>query len=115
MMRGTPRQKCLILAGDAGVGQQIASLLENCRWQARVVGSDRHAYARIEDEYFDTVIADIDTTDLGGLAVLAFCYQRFPAIATYAIARHDDEHGKRLARETAGCRGYFHLYDKAAS
>lgn len=114
-MRVTPRQKCLILAGDTGIGQQIASLLESCRWQASVVGSDRQAYERIQDEHFNTIIADIDTADLGGLDVLAFCHQSYPAIATYAIARHDDEHGKRLARETGGCRGYFHLYEKLTS
>lgn len=114
LMRGTLRHKCLIVAGDAGLGQQIASLLENCRWQTRVVGCDRQAYDRIQDEHFDTVIVDIDSNGLGGQDVLAFCYQRFPAIATYAIARHDDEHGKRLAREAGGCRGYFHLYEKTA-
>ena len=111
-MRGRPRQKCLILAGDASLGQQIATLLENCRWQTSVVGSDGQAYERIQDERFDTVIADIDTADLGGLAVLAFCHHSYPAIATYAIARYDDEDGKRLAREAGGCRGYFHLYEK---
>ena len=111
-MHRTPPQKCLILAGDAGIADQIASMLEICRWQTNVVHSDLLAYDHIQEESFDTVIADIDTADLGGLAVLAFCHHRYPQIATYAIARPDDEYGKRMAREAGGCRGYFHLYDR---
>lgn len=114
-MRRAPTQKCLILAGNNGIGNQIAFLLQQCRWQTNIVHSDQHAYDCLESDKFDTVIADIDAADLGGLAVLAFCHQQYPAIATYAIARSDDEYGKKMASEAGGCRGFVHLYDKKAA
>jgi DNA-binding NtrC family response regulator len=107
-----PLQKCLILVGDAGIGHKIASMLENCRWQTNVVYSDLHAYDSIKNNHFNTVIADVDTADLGGQDLLAFCHRHYPRIATYAIVRPDDELGKQMAHEAGGCRGYFHLYER---
>jgi DNA-binding NtrC family response regulator len=107
-------QKCLILAGDAGIGKTIATILGHCRWQTKVVNSALQAYDCINNGCYDTVIADIDSSGIGGHAVLAFCYHRFPKIATYAIARPEDEDGKAKARETGGCLGYYHLYDKGS-
>jgi DNA-binding NtrC family response regulator len=106
-------KKCLILAGDPGIGESIATILEHCRWQTNVVRSDLQAYNSIKHERYDTVIADIDNADLGGQALLAFCHHRYPNIDTYAIARPDDEYGMDLARKAGGCRGFYHLYGQS--
>lgn len=113
-MRRPGIHKCLILAGDTCIGETIATILSHCGWQTKVVHRDLQAYDSIRDGQYDTVIADIDTDDLGGQAVLVFCRHRFPKITTYAIARPDDADGKAMAREAGGCRGYYHLYEKAA-
>lgn len=113
-MGNPPAKTCLILAGDAGIGQQIAVLMAQCRWQTKVVQSDVLAYDCLLEHEVGTVVADIDTASLGGLALLAFCHRRHPEIMTYAIARPEDEHGKRMARDAGGCRGYFCLYGRAS-
>jgi DNA-binding NtrC family response regulator len=114
LMAALPAMTCLILVGDAGIGRQIAGLMERCRWQAKVVQSDRLAYECLLEHDVCTVVADIDTADLGGLALLAFCHRRHPDIMTYAIARPGDEYGQRMAREAGGCRGFFGLYERAS-
>ena len=109
MDRKKAYRKCLILSGNVSIGYQAASLLENHECQTHVVHSDQEAYDCIKMDHIDTVVADIDAVDLGGLAVLAFCHHHFPAITTYAIAQTDDEYGKRMARDAGGCDGYFYL------
>ncbi|MFN2105624.1 MAG: DNA-binding response regulator [Candidatus Promineifilaceae bacterium] len=101
--------KCLVLSGNVSIGYQAASLLENHGWQTHVVHSDHEAYDCINADHIDAVVADIDAVDLGGLAVLAFCHRRYPAITTYAIAQTENEYGKRMARDAGGCDGYFYL------
>ena len=113
-MSALPAMTCLILVGDAGIGRQIAGLMECCRWQAKVVQSDIHAYDCLLEHDVGTVVADIDTANLGGLALLAFCHRRRPDIITYAIARPEDAYGQRMAREAGGCQGYFHLHERTS-
>jgi DNA-binding response OmpR family regulator len=108
-MHERAKKKCLILAGNVSIGYQIASLLENHGWHTHVVHSDLQAYDGILANGIDAVVADIDAADLGGLAVLAFCHHRHPAITTYAITQPDDEYGKKMARDAGGCEGYFYL------
>jgi DNA-binding response OmpR family regulator len=102
-------KKSLILTANVSIGYQAASLLENHGWHTNVVHSDLQAYDSILTKGIDAVVADIDAADLGGLAVLAFCHHRYPAIATYAITQPDDEYGKKMARDAGGCQGYFYL------
>jgi DNA-binding NtrC family response regulator len=109
VMRRESPKTCLILSGNVGIGYQVASLLEHHGWQTNVVHSSLRAYDCIQTDNLDTMIADIDTADLGGLAVLAFCHHRNPAITSYAIVQADDEYKKKMARDAAGCRGYFYL------
>lgn len=108
-VRQQPSRRCLVLSGNVSVGYQAASLLENQGWHTSVVHSPVQAYDHILTDSFGAVVADIDTADLGGMAVLAFCHHRYPAIITYAIAQADDEYGKKMAREAGGCQGYFYL------
>lgn len=103
------QKKCLILAENVSIGYQAASLLENHGWHTRVVHSNLQAYDSILTDAIDAVVADIDAVNLGGLAMLAFCHRRYPAIITYAITQPDDEYGKRMARDAGGCEGYFYL------
>jgi len=103
------RKTCLILAEDTGTGNQIASLLAETGWRMHIVCSDRDAYDHMLRENVDVVIADIDATRLGGLAVLVYCYHHDPSVTTYAIAPTDDGYRKLLARDMAGCRGFFYL------
>jgi DNA-binding NtrC family response regulator len=112
-MGSPPVKTCLILVGDAEIGRQIAAMMERCRWLTKIVQSDGLAYDCLLEHDVGTVVADIDTDNLGGLALLAFCHRRHPDIMTYAIARPDDEYGKRMAREAGGCLGYFSLYERS--
>ena len=70
---------------------------------------DKSTYTRIAEGGMHIVIADIDAVNLGGLAVLAYCHQQYPSIATYAITPIDDDHRKGLARDLGGCQGFFYL------
>lgn len=108
-MSANPTPKCLIMSGNVGIGHQIASLMKSLGWRADVVHNDLQARDHILCSSIDVVIADIDTVDLGGLAILAFCHHRYPAVITYAIAQADDDYGKRAARDAGGCQGYFYL------
>jgi CheY-like chemotaxis protein len=109
VMRRGPPKTCLILSGNVSIGHQIASLMEHHAWQTNVVHSNLQAYDYITNENVDIVVADIDAVDLGGLALLAFCHRRYPAIIPYAIAQANDEYGKKMARDAGGCQGYFYL------
>lgn len=100
---------CLIMSGSAGIGHQIALLVKGLGWSAEVVRSDLQARERIESSSIDVVIADIDAIDLGGLAILAFCHHRYPAVITYAIAQADDVDGELSGCDASGCQGYFYL------
>lgn len=108
-MRGKSPPRCLIMAGSPIIGHQIASLVAALGWQTDVVHDDIQARDHILTEAIDIVIADIDTVDLGGLAILAFCHHRYPALVTYAIAHAEDEYGKKMGRDAGGCQGYFYL------
>ena len=108
-MSGNPSSKCLIMSGNAGIGHQIASLVESLGWHAEVVHSDLQARDRIVSSFIDVVIADVDAVDLGGLAILAFCHHRYPAVITYAIAQADDVHEELSGLDAGGCQGYFYL------
>jgi len=74
-----------------------------------VVHSDMEAYEHLQKGLVTTVIADIDSIDLGGLAVLSYCHHNYPAIKSYAITLFEDGYRKKLARELGGCSGFFHL------
>lgn len=105
------KKNCLIVVEDARVGDQLVSLLTSQYpgWRIHVVQSDRMAYERLMAAVPDVIIADIDAVNLGGLALLAYCHHRDPSIATYAIAPANDGYRKKLARDLAGCRGFFYL------
>ena len=106
---GRARKKCLILTADTCLADQIAMQLENHVWSLHIVHDDKSTYTRIAKDGMHIVIADIDTVDLGGLAVLAYCHQQYPSIQTYAITPVDDDHRKGLARDLGGCQGFFYL------
>ena len=77
-------------------------------WKMTFVHQDRDAYALIMNEGIDVVIADINSTALGGLSVLTYARHHWPSILTYAIARNDDPFLKKLARDMGGCLGFFY-------
>lgn len=104
-----PSTRSLILIGDSNIGYQMASLLKGVGWQVDVVHNDLQARDRIVSKSFDIVIADIDTIELGGLPILAFCHHRYPAVITYAIAQANDAFAKKMGRDAAGCQGFFYL------
>lgn len=108
-MAAMARKKCLILTGNTCIGYQIATQLERCGWRVRVTHSDVNAYDRILREHMDVVVADIDTEDLGGLAILAYCHRHDPSISTCAVTAADDAYRNKLARDIGGCRGFFYL------
>lgn len=102
----------MILVENLCLGYQLSTLLKKRNWQMDVVHQDRQAYAMILGGEVDTVITDIETSHLGGLAVLTYCKRHWPSISTYAIARNSgDAYLKKLARDMGGCRGYFYLTD----
>jgi len=74
-----------------------------------VVHSDKQAYKYMLNHSINIAIADIDAVDMGGLAVLVSCYHQDPSVATFAITPDDDGYRKKLARDLAGCRGFFYL------
>lgn len=99
----------LVLAQNISVGYQVSTLLEKNGWQIRVAHNDDEAYGIIQYEKNHAVIADINTSGLGGLAVLSYCHHRHPAIDTFAITRFDNDYAKMLAHDAGGCLGYFYL------
>lgn len=100
----------MILVENICLGYQLSTLLKQANWHMRVLHEDRQAYALILSGKLDVVIADIESKHLGGLAVLAYCKRHWPKIATYAIARHnDDAYLNKLALDMGGCRGFFYL------
>jgi CheY-like chemotaxis protein len=102
----------LILVENLCLGYQLSTLLKKKHWQMDVVHQDKQAYALILRGGLDTVITDIETSQLGGLAVLTYCKRHWPSITTYAIARNSgDAYLKKLARDMGGCRGFFYLTD----
>lgn len=108
-MRRVPPKRCLILSSDDSTGNQIASMLKGYGWQIHVVHSDKQAYERMQKEPLDVVIADIDAINLGGLAVLTYCHHQDQSLRIYAIAPRDDGYRKKIARDLAGCAGFFYL------
>jgi len=103
------RTGCLILAGNEEVGRRIAEHLQTHNCQPHIVTDDKSAYAHLHKGRTQVVIADIDTEDLGGLALLIFCHQQHASIATYGISSVEGSHHKELAISLAGCRDFFYL------
>lgn len=99
----------LILSANIIVGYQIAFLLGSRGWRMHVVHTDRQAYEMILKGNVSIVVADIDASGLGGLAALVYCQRRWPSIRTFAVTRGDDAYLEKLARDMAGCRGFFYL------
>lgn len=102
----------LILVENLCLGYQLSTFLKKNDWQMHVVRQDRQAYALILRGGLDTVITDIETSHLGGMAVMSYCKRHWPSVTTYAIARNGgDAYLKKLARDMGGCRGFFYLTD----
>jgi CheY-like chemotaxis protein len=101
----------LILSANIIIGYQLASLLGACGWRMQVVNADKQAFAPILQGNVDVVIADIDASDLGGMAVLVYCKHHRPSITTFALTRGAYPYLERLAYELAGCEGFFYLSD----
>lgn len=102
----------LILSGNAIIGQQIATLLTySSSWKTQVVLNDREAYPIIQQGNVDAIIADIDTADLGGLAILIHARHHFPSVMTYAITHSRSLDLKRMARDLGGCQGFFYMVE----
>lgn len=100
----------LVLSGNVIIGHQVAHLLSSARgWRMAVVDRDKQAYAHITQGRLGAVAADIDTSDLGGLAFLVYAKRHWPSVATYAITRNEDAYIKQLACDMAGCDGFFYL------
>lgn len=102
----------LILSGDVIIGHQIATLLSTSYgWNMQVVHNDREAYPIILQGNVDAVITDIDTIDLGGLAILIYAKHHWPSTMTYAITQSRSLYLKRLARDLGGCQGFFYIIE----
>lgn len=104
--------RTLILSGNVIIGYQVATLLtclSSCKTQ--VVLSDREAYSIIRQGYVDAIIADIDTADLGGLAILIHAKCHLPSIMTYAITHRRSLYLNRIARDLGGCQGFFYMVE----
>jgi CheY-like chemotaxis protein len=99
----------LILSANIIIGYQLASLLGACGWRMQVVNADKQAYAPILQGDVDVVVADIDASDLGGMAVLVYCKQHRPSITTFALTRGTYSYLARLAHALGGCEGFFYL------
>lgn len=100
----------LVLAGNVIIGHQVAHLLSSARgWQMQVANRDKQAYAHIAQGRLVAAVADIDTSDLGGLAFLVYARRHWPSATTYAITDNGDAYIKQLAHDMAGCRGFFYL------
>ena len=104
-----PISRCLIMSANVAVGSQVAALLDGLGWQIDVVHSSCRARDMLLSGRIDVVVADVDTNDLGGLAFLALCRDRYPGIMTFAIVQSDDAYGKRMGRDAGGCQGFFYL------
>lgn len=100
----------LVLSSNVIAGHQVAHLLSSAYgWKMQVVSRDKQAYVLITEDQVDVVVADIDSTELGGLAVLAHTKRHWPAVTTYAITRNEDAYAKQLALDMGGCQAFFYL------
>ena len=106
VLRGTAQG--MVLSANIIVGYQIASLLSAYGWRMQVVYTDRQAYALILQGNVDVVVADIDASDLGGMAVLFYCKHHQPSIRTFALTQGADSYLETLARDLGGCEGFFY-------
>jgi hypothetical protein len=103
------QQECLILTSNIYIGYQIATLLDGHWGQPHVVHNEGVAYSSIVEGRTGVVIADIDTEELGGLALLTYCNHQHPYIATFAITSDDAKMYNRMVRELGGCKDFFFL------
>lgn len=101
----------LILAGNVTVGSQVAALLDRNGWWTHVVYSDMAAYQAIQNRNVDVFIADIESLDIGGLAVMIWCKNYHSSIIPYAICKNGHHRQMQLAHDFGGCAGYFYLKD----
>ena len=100
----------LVLSDNMIAGHEVAHLLASAyAWNMQVLNQDRQAYHEIAGGSTHVVVADIDHTDLGGLALLAHIKRHWPAMETYAMTRDEDAYAKQLARNIGGCRAFFYL------
>jgi len=102
----------LVLAGNVTIGNQVASLLRHNGWWTHVVYSDREAYQAIHQRNVDVIITDIESQNIGGLAVMIWCKNYHPSIIPYAICKKGQRDIMQLARDFGGCAGYFYLKDQ---
>ena len=112
-MSAKPLKKGLIVAQNVVIGYQLATLFRQRGWEMLVVHRDYAAYEVILREKIQAVVADIDSPNLGGLAVLTYCHHHYPSIDTYAVLQHENGELKKLAKAVAGCRDFFYLEDKS--
>jgi len=112
-MSGKLPKRGLVVAQNVVIGYQLASLFKQQGWHMQVVHRDYSAYEVILHQKVDVVIADIDSPSLGGLAVLVYCHHHFPGTETYGVLQGDDGDLKRLARDVAGCQGFFYLQSES--
>lgn len=100
----------MVLSDNVIIGYQISHLLSSrCGWHMSVVHRDEDAYWNLAKGRLNAVIADIDASNLGGLAVLVYAKRYWPSVITYAITRDDDPFIKHLATHMAKCESFFYL------
>lgn len=100
----------LVLSASDIIGHQIAGLLSSARgWRMQVENRDKRAYAHISQGRLDAVVADIDASNLGGLAFLIYARRHWPSVISYAITNNENGYIKQLAYDMAGCHGFFYM------
>ncbi|OIO70780.1 MAG: DNA-binding response regulator [Zetaproteobacteria bacterium CG_4_9_14_3_um_filter_49_83] len=105
----TARKNGIILADNVCIGYQVSSLLDRLDWKMRVVHSEQDLYLALQQKALGVLIADIMNDGLGGLSALEHCRNHHPSITTYAITQYNDRYRKKMARDEAGCQGFFYL------
>jgi DNA-binding NarL/FixJ family response regulator len=102
--------KGMVLCENVIIGYQVSHLLSSrCGWQMYVAHNDEDVYWNLAKGRLNAVIADIDSSNLRGLAVLVYIKRYWPSVITYAITSDDDPYIKHLATNMAGCEGFFYL------
>lgn len=102
--------KGLILSVNMIAVRQIVHLLSSARGvDMQVLYRKEQASLSISKRHPCLVIADIESSDLGGLAVLTHTKRHWPDIKTFAITRNEESFENRLAEGLGGCQAFFYL------
>lgn len=89
--------KILVVTNDSAVREPFARLMRAKRWEIAEVVSGVKALEFLEESDTDLIVADMNTPDVPGLALLEFFKTRAPQIPVVLVTANDSFEATRSA------------------